>query len=188
MKKPGLTALTDDRPYGAPYCCFTYSASAVEAEIDVLTGELDILDDVGRALNPAAVIGQIEGGFVQGVGALTTEEVVYQQAGTAIGRLNTANTWTYKLPTHTSIPLDLRVRLYAPTDRTAPPDPRLPRQARPTGQSGGLLAIPVFFAIKHAILAVRHDQGLHEWLELDPPATVQQIQTACRVDLHSLIP
>ena len=71
---------------GNPFYYFAYGACCTEVEIDRLTGEnrvrrVDILHDVGRSLNPALDIGQIEGGFVQGLGWLTTEELVYDRDG-----------------------------------------------------------------------------------------------------------
>ena len=73
---------------GRPFFYFAYGAACSEVTIDTLTGEMrvdrvDILHDVGRSLNPALDIGQVEGGFVQGMGWLTTEELVYDAAGQA---------------------------------------------------------------------------------------------------------
>ena len=79
-----------DRPAGKgrPFFYFAYGAACSEVTIDTLTGEMkvdrvDILHDVGHSLNPAIDIGQIEGGFVQGMGWLTTEELVYDDGGSA---------------------------------------------------------------------------------------------------------
>ena len=88
----------------------SYSAAVQEVELDVLTGEIqlirtDILFDAGISLNPAIDIGQIEGGFVMGLGLCLTEEVLYD----ANGKLLTHNTWEYKPETALDIPLDLRV-------------------------------------------------------------------------------
>ena len=78
-----------------------------------MTGEMrvdrvDILHDVGKSLNPAVDIGQIEGGFVQGMGWLTTEELVWDSAG----RLQTHAPSTYKIPTASDVPADFRVALF----------------------------------------------------------------------------
>ena len=86
--------------------------------IDTLTGEnkvlrTDILHDVGRSLNPAIDIGQIEGGFVQGMGWLTTEELVYDQQG----RLRTHAPSTYKIPVASDVPADFRVSLFDGANR-----------------------------------------------------------------------
>ncbi|MEA3033771.1 MAG: xanthine dehydrogenase large subunit, partial [Sphingomonadales bacterium] len=85
---------------GRPFLYFAYGAALSEVVIDTLTGEhkvvaVDILHDVGRSLNPAIDMGQIEGGFIQGMGWLTTEELVYDERG----RLLTHAPSTYKIPT-----------------------------------------------------------------------------------------
>jgi xanthine dehydrogenase large subunit len=98
---------------GRPFFYFAYGAACSEVTIDTLTGEMkvdrvDILHDVGRSLNPAIDIGQIEGGFVQGMGWVTTEELVYD----AEGRLRTHAPSTYKIPCASDVPADFRVALY----------------------------------------------------------------------------
>jgi len=97
---------------GRPFYYFSYGAACSEVMIDTLTGEMkvqrvDILHDVGRSLNPSIDIGQIEGGFVQGMGWLTTEELVWD----AQGRLATHAPSTYKIPVASDVPADFRVRL-----------------------------------------------------------------------------
>src|SRR5204863_9906101 len=91
-----------DRPKakGRPFYYFAYGAACAEVTVDTLTGEMrvervDIRHDVGKSINPAIDIGQIEGGFVQGMGWLTTEELVWDSAG----RLMTHAPSTYKIPT-----------------------------------------------------------------------------------------
>ncbi|HCM07771.1 MAG TPA: xanthine dehydrogenase molybdopterin binding subunit, partial [Alphaproteobacteria bacterium] len=88
-----------DRGQGRPFFYYAYGAAVSEVAIDMLTGEnrilrTDIIHDAGRSLNPAIDIGQIEGGFVQGAGWLTTEELVWDDAG----RLRTHAPSTYKIP------------------------------------------------------------------------------------------
>jgi len=85
--------------HGRPFFYFAYGAAVAEVVIDTLTGEnrilrTDILHDAGNSLNPALDIGQVEGGFVQGAGWLTTEELVWD----AKGRLRTHAPSTYKIP------------------------------------------------------------------------------------------
>ena len=97
---------------GRPFFYFAYGAACSEVTIDTLTGEMrvdrvDILHDVGRSLNPALDIGQIEGGFVQGMGWLTTEELVFDEQG----RLRTHAPSTYKIPCASDVPADFRVKL-----------------------------------------------------------------------------
>ena len=98
---------------GRPFLYFAYGAACAEVTIDTLTGEMrvdrvDILHDVGRSLNPAIDIGQIEGGFVQGMGWLTTEELVFDSNG----RLRTHAPSTYKIPCASDVPADFRVKLH----------------------------------------------------------------------------
>ena len=95
---------------GRPFYYFAYGAACSEVVVDTMTGEskvlrVDILHDVGRSLNPALDIGQIEGGFVQGMGWLTTEELVYDKEG----RLRTHAPSTYKIPVASDVPADFRV-------------------------------------------------------------------------------
>ncbi len=101
---------------------------AAEVIVDTLTGEMkvtrvDILHDVGRSLNPAIDIGQIEGGFVQGMGWLTCEELVYDQAG----RLLTHAPSTYKIPCASDVPADFRIALF---DGARPRGHDLPLEGR----------------------------------------------------------
>lgn len=176
---PGATATPPNHFTG-----FTYSAAIAEVEIDVLTGETtvlraDIVYDMGKSLNPAIDVGQIEGAFVQGIGYVMYEELVYQPDGPLKGQLNTLNTWTYKPPAATSIPLEMNVDFFPfPKDAT---DPNLLLSSKEVGEPPMTLAATVFFAIKHAVLAARKDQGAHGWFALDAPATVQRIAAACRV-------
>ncbi len=102
-----------EKANGRPFYYFAYGAACSEVIVDTMTGEMrvsrvDILHDVGKSLNPAIDIGQIEGGFVQGMGWLTTEELVWDSAG----RLKTHAPSTYKIPTSADVPADFRVSLY----------------------------------------------------------------------------
>jgi len=104
-----------DRPSGKgrPFFYFANGAACSEVLVDMLTGEMkvtrvDILHDVGRSLNTALDVGQIEGGFVQGMGWLTTEELVYD----AEGRLRTHAPSTYKIPCASDVPEHFKVELY----------------------------------------------------------------------------
>jgi xanthine dehydrogenase large subunit len=98
---------------GRPFYYFAYGASVSEVEVDTLTGEyrlrrVDILHDVGASLNPAIDLGQIEGGFVQGMGWLTSEELWWDPAG----RLRTHAPSTYKIPAVGDLPSDFRVSIW----------------------------------------------------------------------------
>jgi xanthine dehydrogenase large subunit len=107
--------VTWDRPKakGRPFLYFAYGAACAEVTIDTITGEMktervDILHDVGTSINPAIDLGQIEGAFVQGMGWVTTEELVFDKQG----KLRTHAPSTYKIPCASDVPADFRVALY----------------------------------------------------------------------------
>jgi xanthine dehydrogenase large subunit len=110
-----------DRMQGHPFYYFAYGAAVSEVVVDTLTGEwkllrADVLHDVGRSLNPAVDIGQVEGAFIQGMGWLTTEELVWHRK---TGLLTTHAPSTYKIPTANDCPPVFNVRCStAPTWRT----------------------------------------------------------------------
>jgi xanthine dehydrogenase/oxidase len=163
---------------------FNYCAAVSEVEIDVLTGEFnivrsDLLYDAGRSSNPVIDFGQIEGGFVQGIGNVTTEEIYYAPDG----KLIPYGTWNYKPPASKTIPVEFNVYLlnYVRNNHATetPMDHYGIQSSKSTGEPPLVLANTVFFAIKHAILAARQDAGHTEWFELESPATVERIQLAC---------
>ncbi|KAK7072672.1 hypothetical protein SK128_010509, partial [Halocaridina rubra] len=97
---------------GRPFDYFAYGAAVTEVEIDCLTGDYmvlhtDIVMDIGESLNPAIDIGQIEGGFMQGLGLFTLEELCFSPEGTLL----TQGTGTYKIPGFQDIPRELNVSL-----------------------------------------------------------------------------
>jgi xanthine dehydrogenase large subunit len=152
---------------GHPFFYFAYGAACSEVIIDTLTGEMkvaraDILHDVGRSLNPAIDIGQIEGGFVQGMGWLTCEELVYDDQG----RLLTHAPSTYKIPCASDVPPDFRIALY---DGPVPEDTIYHSKA--VGEPPLMLAISVFAAIADAIHALAPGKRV----PLDAPATPESI-------------
>jgi xanthine dehydrogenase/oxidase len=161
----------------------TYSVAASEVEIDVLTGELsiiraDIVYDSGKTINAPLDHGQIEGGFVQGIGNVTTEQIYASDDG----RLISDGTWNYKIPCSKTIPIEFNVYLldYVPTPGARTPlDTYGVRSAKSTGEPPLVLASSVFFAIKRAILSARTDAGLLGWFELESPATIERIRMAC---------
>jgi xanthine dehydrogenase large subunit len=133
---------------GNPFFYFAYGASCAEVTIDTMTGEMrvdrvDILHDVGRSLNPAIDIGQIEGGFVQGMGWLTTEELVFDDKG----RLRTHAPSTYKIPCASDVPEDFRVKLYESGGNRADSIYR----SKAVGEPPLMLPISVWCAISDAI-------------------------------------
>ncbi len=107
-----------ERMQGEPFKYFAYGAAAAEVEIDGFTGthrlrRVDIVHDVGDSLSPLIDLGQIEGGFVQGVGWLTLEELVWDESdGAHRGRLATSSASTYKIPSFSEMPAEFNVHLY----------------------------------------------------------------------------
>lgn len=168
---------------------FTYSAACSVTEVDILTGEVkiissDIIYDMGWSMNPALDIGQVEGAFVQGIGYLMTEKLVSETSGKNIGRLNTTNTWRYKIPAITTIPLEMNTYLF-PRDedsvKSIPEDSNEIFSAKEVGEPPLVLANSVFFAIKAAIRASRVERKLSPLFRFDAPATVQEVRRACEV-------
>ncbi|MES1972024.1 MAG: xanthine dehydrogenase molybdopterin binding subunit [Pseudomonadota bacterium] len=157
---------------GRPFLYFAYGAALSEVVIDTLTGEhrvlaVDILHDVGRSLNPAIDLGQVEGGFVQGMGWLTTEELVYDDRG----RLLTHAPSTYKIPTASDRPARMDIRLWAPGRNVEPTIHR----SKAVGEPPFMLAISVFSALTQAVAAAVPGRGLPA---LDAPATPERILAA----------
>jgi xanthine dehydrogenase large subunit len=152
---------------GRPFYYFSYGAACAEVTIDTLTGEMkvdrvDILHDVGRSLNPAIDIGQIEGGFVQGMGWLTSEELVFDHKG----RLLTHAPSTYKIPCASDVPADFRVALFDGANRE-----ETIYRSKAVGEPPLMLAISVFAAIADAIHSVAPGRPVR----LDAPATPESI-------------
>jgi xanthine dehydrogenase/oxidase len=198
--KGELVQVAEDNDYFNGY---TFSAACTEVEIDVLTGETtilraDVVYDAGISLNPAVDVGQVEGGFVQGLGYVLSEELTYQPAGSPIdgartrpapGALYTVNTWEYKPPAAQSIPLEMNIILF-PRDLAplAPQDPNDLLSSKEIGEPPMTLAATAFFAVKKAIQAARADRGHGEWFQMESPATVERVRQACLVEAHDLAP
>ena len=157
---------------GRPFYYFAYGAAVSEVAIDTLTGEnrilrTDILHDVGRSLNPAIDKGQIEGGFVQGAGWLTMEELVWDEKG----RLLTHAPSTYKIPACSDRPGILNLALY---DRGVNSEDTIYR-SKAVGEPPLMLGISVFAALADAVASVADYQLLPQ---LDAPATPERILMA----------
>jgi xanthine dehydrogenase large subunit len=162
-----------EKANGRPFYYFAYGAACSEVVIDTMTGEMrvtrvDILHDVGKSLNPAIDIGQIEGGFVQGMGWLTTEELVWNSAG----RLMTHAPSTYKIPTASDVPADFRVSLFESGGNREESIYR----SKAVGEPPLMLAISVFSAITDAIASLKPAT----FPRLDAPATPEAIMRAIR--------
>ena len=153
---------------GRPFYYFAYGAACTEVAVDTLTGEsrvikVDILHDVGTSINPAIDIGQIEGGFVQGMGWLTTEQLVWNDKGV----LTTHAPSTYKIPATGDVPAHFRVDLW--------PEPNREDNvfgSKAVGEPPLMLAISVFEALKDAISHAHPDQGT---VTLSAPATAENV-------------
>jgi xanthine dehydrogenase large subunit len=155
--------------HGRPFYYFAYGAACSEVVIDTLTGEnkvtrVDILHDCGRSLNPAIDAGQIEGGFIQGMGWLTTEELVFDSQG----RLRTHAPSTYKIPTAGDRPDAFNLALWQPGENREATIHR----SKAVGEPPLMLAISVFSALTDAVASAADHKVLPE---LDAPATPERI-------------
>jgi xanthine dehydrogenase large subunit len=154
---------------GRPFFYFAYGAACSEVAVDTLTGEyrierVDILHDAGRSLNPAIDMGQIEGGFVQGAGWLTTEELVWD----AQGRLRTHAPSTYKIPACGDRPRVFNVHLLEGADNREDTIFR----SKAVGEPPLMLGISVLHAISDAVASVA---GYRTCPRLDAPATPERV-------------
>jgi xanthine dehydrogenase large subunit len=157
---------------GRPFYYFAYGAAVSEVVVDTLTGEhkvlaVDILHDVGRSLNPAIDRGQIEGGFVQGQGWLTTEVVEWDAKGRLLGH----SPATYKVPTASDRPRRMRIDLWD-GDNVKPTIHR----SKAVGEPPLMLANSVFCAISAAIAGCAPD--VRDLPRLDAPATPEAVLRA----------
>ena len=157
---------------GRPFFYFAYGAAVSEVSVDTLTGEYqvdraDILHDVGRSLNPAIDKGQIEGGFVQGVGWLITEELWWDDEG----RLRTHAPSTYKIPLASDRPREFNVKL---ADWSENRELTIKR-SKAVGEPPFMLGISVLEALSMAVASVA---DYRECPRLDTPATPERVLLA----------
>jgi xanthine dehydrogenase large subunit len=158
--------------HGRPFYYFAYGAACSEVVIDTLTGEnkvtrVDILHDCGRSLNPAVDAGQIEGGFIQGMGWLTTEELVFDD----LGRLRTHAPSTYKIPAAGDRPDAFNLALW----RLGENREATIHRSKAVGEPPLMLAISVFSALTDAVASVADHKVLPN---LDAPATPERVLMA----------
>jgi xanthine dehydrogenase large subunit len=157
---------------GRPFFYFAYGAACSEVAIDTLTGEsrllkVDILHDVGTSINPAIDIGQIEGGFIQGVGWLTTEQLVWNDNGA----LATHAPSTYKIPATGDVPEHFNIDLW--------PEPNREDNvggSKAVGEPPLMLAVSVWEALREAAGAARGTGPVR----MDAPATAENVLKALR--------
>jgi xanthine dehydrogenase large subunit len=154
---------------GRPFFYFAYGAACSEVAIDTLTGEsrllkVDILHDVGTPINPAIDIGQIEGGFIQGMGWLTTEQLVWNDKG----YLSTHAPSTYKIPATGDVPEHFKIELW--------PEPNREDNvfgSKAVGEPPFMLAISVWEALRDAAAAAAGPA-----VRMDAPATPENVLRA----------
>ncbi|KAJ55089.1 aldehyde oxidase [Actibacterium mucosum KCTC 23349] len=154
---------------GRPFFYFAYGAAVTEVVIDTLTGEnrilrADILHDAGASLNPALDIGQVEGAYVQGAGWLTTEELVWDDAG----RLRTHAPSTYKIPACSDRPDVFNVALFDGENRED-----TIYKSKAVGEPPFMLGISAFLALSDAVAACGD-----AYPDLQAPATAEQVLNA----------
>jgi xanthine dehydrogenase large subunit len=163
-----------ERFRGEPFYYFAYGAAVSEVAVDTLTGEsrllrADLLHDCGRSLNPAIDRGQIEGGFIQGMGWLTTEELVWN----ANGRLATHAPSTYKIPVASDCPPVFNVRIWERGENVRD----VVFRSKAVGEPPLMLALSVFHAIADAVGATSDSR---EPVPLEAPATPENVLRAIR--------
>ena len=154
---------------GRPFYYFCYGAAVTEISIDTLTGEtmidrVDIIQDAGNPINSALELGQIEGGFIQGQGWLTMEEVNWKSNG----QITTFSPSTYKIPAVSDTPKIFNVEIY----KEGRNKENVVNKSKTTGEPPLMLAMSVFFAIKDAIASVENYRKIPI---IDAPATPEKI-------------
>jgi xanthine dehydrogenase large subunit len=168
---------------GKAFYYFCYGAAVSEVEIDTRTGEwwlkaVDIVHDVGRSINPAIDIGQVEGAYVQGMGWLTMEECVWDLKGketadgySGRGKFLTHGPSTYKIPVASDVPEHFKVSLF--NGENVKPTPN---KSKAVGEPPLMLALSTYFAIRDAVSA---SAGHAKPVEFKAPATPERILMAC---------
>jgi xanthine dehydrogenase large subunit len=156
---------------GRPFFYFAYGAAVAEVIVDTLTGEnrllrADILHDCGKSLNPAIDMGQIEGGFIQGVGWLTSEELWWNE----FGELETHAPSTYKIPTSADVPEEFHVQMF-----DSPNPEKTIYRSKAVGEPPLMLGLCVFHALRDAVASVSNNTKLPR---LDAPATPESVLAA----------
>ncbi|CAL1540108.1 unnamed protein product [Lymnaea stagnalis] len=172
--KPHVIGMDWSKRVNTPFQYYSFGAACSLVEVDCLTGDhhvlrTDIVMDVGRSLNPAIDVGQIEGAFIQGYGLMCLE----QYKVTKEGSLLTQGPGTYKIPGFSDIPESFNVSLLK-----TPGNPKAVYSSKAIGEPPLCLAVSVFMAIKSALLAARKQNGKSPHFRLDSPATPDAIRLA----------
>jgi xanthine dehydrogenase large subunit len=145
-KTPGVD-FNRETGRGNPFLYFTQGAAVAEVKIDRFTGELsvprvDVLMDIGKSINPGVDMGQITGGFIQGMGWATAECLVYDEAGKLLSHSPT----TYKIPAITDVPIDFRCEMFPNEDNL-----HCIRRSKAVGEPPLLLGVAAWTAVKNAL-------------------------------------
>jgi len=146
----------------------------------------DLVMDVGRSINPAIDIGQIEGAFIQGQGWSTIEELIWgdrQHPWVRPGTMKTNGPGAYKIPCTDDIPRIFNVTLMRDTD-----NPVAVHSSRAIGEPPLYLGASTYWAVKKAITAARKDAGMTEYYPLDLPLTSERIRMACYDSILASLP
>ncbi|KAF2363866.1 CO dehydrogenase flavoprotein C-terminal [Trinorchestia longiramus] len=181
---PNVSPFNFETQEGTPFNYFCFGVAVSEVQVDCLTGDhtvlrTDIVMDVGKSLNPAVDIGQIEGAFLQGQGLFTLEELRYSPEG----ELLTKGPGTYKLPGVQDIPCELNVTLLREAG-----NPKAVYSSKAIGEPPLFLAASVFFAIREAIAAARSDErfrghGISDSVPRNTTASTKTVQSGTSCNL-----
>lgn len=169
-KTPGVN-FDRENGVGEPFYYYAFGMAVTEVEVDILTGhakmkQVDILHDVGKSLNKDLDIGQVEGGFIQGVGWCTSEECKWDEKGNLLNH----SPDTYKIPTVRDIPETFNVKLLE-----GYPQPNTIRRSKAVGEPPFMLGMSAWFAIKDAISSLKNYE---KEPQIDIPATNEAILLA----------
>ncbi|GEN22237.1 xanthine dehydrogenase molybdopterin binding subunit [Halomonas cupida] len=159
---------------GRPFYYFAFGAAVAEVSVDTLSGEyqvdrVDILHDVGDSLNPAIDIGQVEGGFIQGMGWLTSEELRWNDKGQLISQ----GPATYKIPTYGDLPETFNVRLM----EGHPNSMASIYRSKAVGEPPFMLGMSVWCALRDALASL---SDYRQSVRLDTPATPERVMAAAK--------
>jgi xanthine dehydrogenase/oxidase len=164
-------------PSGGPFQYYVYAACVTEVALDVLSGQVHVLAseivyDCGQSLNPAVDIGQIEGGFVLGLGYFLSEKVYYAADGT----LETVGTWEYKPPLGSDIPSIFNITFLKDVYNAEGI-----MGSKAVGEPPNIIANSIFFATKMAVASARADAGETGYFNMEVPMTIDVRQQASLV-------
>ncbi|XP_022826465.1 xanthine dehydrogenase-like [Spodoptera litura] len=175
LQAHGFVDANDQQEY------FVYGVTLAEVEIDVITGEMEVLrvdihHDVGQSVNPELDVGQIEGAFIMGLGYWTSENMVYDPN---TGELLTDRTWNYYVPLARDIPQDFRIYL-----RKKSYTSKIIFGSKGCGEPPICMSVSVPIAIQEAIVSAREEAGLpsNQWFNIDGPYTVEKICLNCETN------